>query len=611
METEINLAQLFRNRAATYGDAIRWRQKRLGKEYKATWRENQALVNSFISGLDALGAAPGDIIAILSETRWEWMVADWAIVGLGAATVTVYPSNLPPTVSFILNDSGARYIFVENRAQYEKLSSIRHELANIRKVILFDDAEQVAGDDWVMSFEALRRMSKRTPVEEDAFAAQHAALIRPEHLVTLVYTSGTTGMPKGVPLTHGNFMAELVGVRTMLDTIKPGQVDLLFLPLAHVFARDEHFSGYDRGLHTVIAESLDDLAAEMRAVKPDLLFSVPRIYEKAYATVTARVAAGSKAQRRIFGWATRVGLEVSQRRQRGARIPAGLRVRYRLADRLVFHKIREALGGRLQFAVTAAAPLETSILEFFDAAGIVLLEGWGMTETSAGFTLNQVGRQRLGTVGKPFPGHEAQLAPDGELLVRGPCIFAGYHNNPQANAESFDPGGWFHTGDIATIDADGFVRIVDRKKDLIITAAGKNIAPQSVENVLKTIPTVSQAVVYGDRKPYLVALLTLDPLAVGAWAGENGVTYSDVREVYTHPRYRAFLDERVAQANRQLASYETVKYYDVLAEDFTVENDLLTPTLKIRRRQIYTRYHDRFEALYRPAPAEISHRANT
>jgi long-chain acyl-CoA synthetase len=606
MEQEINLAQLFRNRAATYGDAIRWRATRGGKQFKATWRENQAMVSTYLSALDALGVRPGDVVGILSETRWEWMVADWAIVNLGAATVTVYPSNLAPTVSFILNDAGAAYIFVENYSQYQKLLSIRDQLPNIRRVILFEEAERAADDHWVLSFEALAKLSTRTSAQADAFAAERAAAIGAEDLLTIVYTSGTTGNPKGVPLTHANFIAEIAGVRAMLDTVKPGQVDLLFLPLAHVFGRDEHFGGYDFGLQTVIAESLDNLAEEIREVKPDLLFSVPRIYEKAYAAIQARVAAGSGAQRRIFRWATRVGTEVSRRRQQGKRIPAGLKVRYGLANRLVFKKIRAALGGKLQFAVTAAAPLESSILEFFDAAGVQLLEGWGMTETSAGFTLNQVGRQRLGTVGKPFPGHEAKLAEDGELLVRGPCIFNGYHHNPQANAESFDPGGWFHTGDIATIDRDGFVSIVDRKKDLIITAAGKNIGPQGVENVLKTIPTISQAVVYGDRKPYLVALLTLDPAAVAAWAAERGITYSDVREVYTNPQYRAWLDEQVARANSQLASYETVKYYDVLPEDFTVENDLLTPTLKIRRRQIYQRYHDRFEALYRPTPAEVS-----
>lgn len=603
METEVNLAQLFRNRVPTYGDTIRWRQRRGGQEFKATWRENQALVNSLLAGLDALGAAPGDVIGILSETRWEWMAADWAIIGLGAATVTVYPSNLPPTVSFILNDSGARYVFAANIEQYRKLASIRGELPNVRKVILFEDADQAAGDDWVLSFDALRALSPRAPAAADAFAAERAAAIRPDDLLTLVYTSGTTGMPKGVIHTHATFMAQLVAVKAMLDTIQPRQVDLLFLPLAHVFAREEHFSSYDHGLETILVENVDHLAEELRVAKPDLLFSVPRIYEKAYASVLATVAAGPKARQRVFAWATRIGRTASQRRQRGKRVGMGLR--QRVADRLVFHRIREALGGNLKFAVTAAAPLDMQILEFFDAAGVVILEGWGMTETSGGFTLNQVGRQRLGTVGRVFPGHEARLAADEELLVRGPCITPGYHNNPAATAEALEPDGWFHTGDIATVDADGYYKIVDRKKDLIITAAGKNIGPQGVENTLKTaIPVVSQAVIYGDRKPYLVGLLTLDPLAVKSWADEHGVSYGSIGEVYTNPAFRAYLDEGMRTANGQLASYETVKYYDVLPEDFTVENDLLTPTLKIRRRQIYARYHDQFEALYRAAPAE-------
>ncbi len=284
-------------------------------------------------------------------------------------------------------------------------------------------------------------------------------------------------------------------------------------------------------------------------------------------------------------------------------LPAGLRLRLRIADRLVFAKIRAALGGNLKVAVTAAAPLDLNILEFFNGAGVLLLEGWGMTETSGGFTLNRAGNYRFGTVGLAYDGHEIRIASDGEILVRGPCVFKGYHNNPEANAESFTEDGWFHTGDIGTLDEQGFLRIVDRKKDLIITAAGKNIAPQSVENMLKKAPYVSQVAVYGDRKPYLVALVTLDPEQVKAWAEGAGVSYDTIAEVIANPQFRAQFDQGFQAANHELASYETVKYYDLLPEDFTTENDLLTPTLKIRRRAIHHRYHEQFEALYHPTPA--------
>ncbi|HEV2461814.1 MAG TPA: AMP-binding protein, partial [Ktedonobacterales bacterium] len=294
IDMETNLAQVFRGRAALYGDRVRWREKRNGQALRATWRENKQIVNSLIAGLDALGAAPGDVVGILSNTRWEWTAADWTIIGLGAACVTLYPSNTPDTIAYILNDSGTRYVFAENAAQYAKLLGIREQIPAVRRVILFDDAEQFAADDWAIGFDTLQLLSPCTPEEADAFASRRAADICREDLLTLVYTSGTTGTPKGVPLPHGTFMGEIIGVRQMLDTIQPGMVDLLFLPLSHVFGREQHICAYDLGLETVIAGNLDTLAADIRATHPDLLFSVPRIYEKAYDSILARIEKGSR-----------------------------------------------------------------------------------------------------------------------------------------------------------------------------------------------------------------------------------------------------------------------------------------------------------------------------
>jgi long-chain acyl-CoA synthetase len=604
MESEANLAQMFRSRSAEYADAVRWRAKHGETWDEATWRKNQSLVNSVISGLDALGIAAGEAIAIISGTSWEWMVADWGIIGLGGVTVAVYPSTVPATLDFILNDSGTVAIFAENQEQYKKLAAIKAQLPLVRKLILFDDTITALEDDWVMSFAELSRLSTRTDAEADAFAAEHAAAIKPDDRATLVYTSGTTGRPKGVTLTHQILMAQLAANRQVLEIIKPGMVDLLFLPLAHVFGREEHLAGTDRGLTTAIAGSLDTLAESIAEVKPDLFFSVPRIYEKAYATITARVAAGSRVERFIFHWAQSVARKVSLLREQHRPLPTGLRFQLSVVDKLVFARVRAALGGRVKFAITAAAPLEVEILEFFNGAGVLLLEGWGMTETSGGLTLNRPGNYRFGTVGQVYEGHELLLSDDGEILVRGPCVFTGYHNNLEANAESFTADGWFRTGDIGTVDQQGFLRIVDRKKDLIITAGGKNIAPQAVENTLKKVPLVSQVAVYGDRKPYLVALVTLDPQSVGSWAAATGITYDSISQIITNPSFRAYFDERFQRANQDLASYETVKYYDILPGDFTTENELLTPTLKIRRRMIYQRYHERFESLYRPTTHE-------
>ena len=606
MGTEVNLAQLFRTRSAQYADQTRWREKRNGKLLSATFRENQRIVNRLIAGLDTLGVRPGDVVGIVSDTRWEWMAVDWAILGLGAVTLAVYPSNMPATNAFILNDADARYLFVEDRQQYDKLLSIRDEIPGVQRVILFDDASQVADDPWTLSFDALLALSPRSDAEANTFAAERADSISPTDRMTLVYTSGTTGRPKGVVHTHGSFMAQLTGVRQKLDVLADGMTDILFLPLSHVFGREEHLAGIDRGLTTYVSRTSNDLGAELRSVKPDLLFSVPRVYEKAYDAIVARVEAGPASRKRIFHRAVATGRAVLRRKQAGKRVGLRLRLRYKLADRLVFHKVREALGGNLKYAITSAAPLDLNILEFFNAAGIILLEAWGLTETSGGFTLNRVNHARMGTVGNAFAGHEIKIADDGEILARGPCVFPGYHNNPEATAEAIDAEGWFHTGDIGALDKDGFLRILDRKKDLIITAAGKNIAPQHVEKTLQKAPYVSQVAVYGDRRPYLVGVVTLDDAAVKAWASANGVRYDDIHEVYANPSFRTALDAGIQAQNAQLASYETVKYYEIVPEDFTVENDLLTPTLKIRRRAIHDRYRDLFEGLYQPTRGEMA-----
>lgn len=609
MDSEINLAQLFRNRAAMYGDAVRWRQQVYGTWLSATWRQNQAIVNSLIAGLDVLGARRGEVIGILSNTRWEWMAADWAILGLGAVSTALYPSQVASNFAFILNDVGARYLFVEGKDQYRTLASIRHEIPHVRKLILFDDAAEIADaadNPWVISFDQLRHLSQRTPAEADAFAAQCAAAIQPHDRAAIIYTSGTTGQPKGAVHTHATLMAQITGCTTMLCTIRPGMVDLLWLPLAHVIARIEHLAGYERGIQTVVTPTVRQLVQHMREVKPDLLFSAPRVYEKAYATILGKVAASSRVKQWLFHWSERTGRQIARLRQEHAPTPPSLRLRYWVGDRLVFRDVRAAFGGRLAFAVTGAAPLAPELIEFFHAAGVLLLEGWGLTETGGGYTLNTVDRYRIGTVGQVYPGHELRMADDGEILLRGPCICAGYHNNPEATAAAFDADGWFHTGDIGALDRDGFLRIVDRKKDLIITAGGENIAPQLVENTLRAIPCVSQACVYGDARPHLVALLTLDHDTVKGWADDHGVRYRDVPDVYGTPQFRAYLDEQVARANSRLAAYEMVRNYAILPEDFTIENELLTPVQKIRRRHIHERYRVQFEALYRPRETPVS-----
>lgn len=607
---EQNLAQLFRNRSRAYADSVDWRQKRDGKWMSATWGENQRLVNSLIVGLDELGARQGDRIGILSNTRWEWLAVDWAVFGLGAITVTIYPSLTPSTIATLLNDSGTGLLFVEDREQYEKLASIRSSIPNVRKLILFDDDEAAHTDAWAMGFDDFVSMSRRTPDDADAFAAARAAALTPDDIATIVYTSGTTGTPKGVVLTHGNLLAEVWGVRAMLPILRRGMVDLLWLPLSHVLGREQHLFCFEHGIETVVVPSVAHLADDMREARPHITLGAPRMYEKAYAAITAKVAASPAVKRIIFKMAVRVGRKVAAYRDEHRPTPLLLRLPNALADRLVFRQIREAFGGRLVLAVSGGAPLDRDILAFFHAAGVLLLEGWGLTETMGAITINRTEHFRLGTVGQLCPGHGLRVADDGELLVKGPCVFTRYYNMPEQTSEAIDADGWFHTGDIGTVDADGFVRIVDRKKDLIATSGGKKIAPQPLENALLSIPVVSQAAVFGDRKPYLVALLTLDSEAVVKWARDTGIASDSIDAITSDKQFSAYLDAEMARVNAQLAHYETVKHYRIVRDEFTIENGMQTPSFKLRRREIGRIYAGTIEEMYRAAAGAAKQHAD-
>lgn len=600
---ETNLAQLFRDRTRRYGDLTRWRQRQRQEWRRATYRENQRLVNQLMCGLDALGARPGDAIGILSGTRWEWLIADWAAMGLGGFTTTLYPTLISDTIAFILRDSGARYLFIDNAQQYEKVRSVREQLPQLENLVIFDEDTRVLSDPMVMSFSALLQLSGRTDEEADAFAADRAEQIQPDDCAGLIYTSGTTGQPKGVVHTHRMLLAELNCVRAMLTTVHAGIIDVLWLPLAHGMGRLEHIFTLEFGGETVIIPSVLHLTRDLAEIRPDMMLAVPRLYEQAHATMLARAANLPTPQRMLFHWAIAVGQRAVPLRQARRPVPFSLRMQLGLADRLVFRRLRAAFGGRLQLAISGGAPLDASVVRFFHAIGIPVLEAWGMTETTTALTVNKVDWFRIGTVGTVFPGNEMRIAPDGEILVRGPCIFSHYHNNPVATAEAVDAEGWLHTGDIGTLDRDGFLTIIDRKKDLIVTTGGDKIAPQHVEALLDTIPMVAHACVYGDRKAYAVALLTLEWADVRTWAAGRGLETSDAHKVALSPELRAYLDAQMAQVNAKLQIFERVRAYGILTDDFTLENGLLTPTQKIRRKLIVERYSKQLEQLYQTTPA--------
>ncbi len=600
---EANLAQLFRARADRYADKTRWRQKR-GQEWRrTTYRENQRLVNHLMCGLDAIGARPGEGIGILSGTRWEWLIADWAVVGLGGFTATLYPTLVPETILFILNNSGARFIFVDNAQQYKKVRTIREQAPQLEKIIIFDEDPDTLADPMVIAFADLLRLSGRTDEQADAFAAERARQIQLDDCAGVIYTSGTTGQPKGVEFTHRMLVTQLACLHVMLPTLHAGMVDALWVPLAHGMGRLEHIFMLELGAETAIIPSLLQLARDLPEIQPDLMLGAPRLYEKAHATMVERAAGLPALQRMLFHWAIGAGERAVPFRQARRPVPLALRAQLAVADRLVFRRLRAAFGGRMHLAMTGGAPIDGGMVRFFRAIGIPLLDAWGLTETTTVLTINQLDRFRIGTVGTVFPGNEVRIAPDGEVLARGPLIFKRYLNNPKATAEALDAEGWLHTGDEGTLDRDGFLTIIDRKKDLIVTSGGDKIAPQHLETLLDTIPVVAHTCVYGDRKPYPVALLTLEWSAVREWATKHGLDAADTQQVALSPEMRAYLDQHVAQVNAKLQIFERIKAYSILTDDFTLENGLLTATLKIRRKAIYERYRGQFEQLYASGPS--------
>jgi long-chain acyl-CoA synthetase len=542
--------------------------------------------------LIALGVRRGDRVGIVSRTRVEWVLCDLGAVSCGGVTVGVYPSNLAADCAYIVSHSGAEVVFVENATQRDKIRERRGDLPRLRHVIVIDgQGDPSQGElDWsaFLALGAGTAESERVRRGEELGRAD---------LASLVYTSGTTGVPKGVMITHGNllFVGWSAGQALYLGQ---GFETLLFLPLAHVFARLMIYCCIPAGVLTTFAEDVSTVAADLQTVRPHFIASVPRVYEKIYDRVLTGVSRAGPARRALFHWALGVGREASERRQTGRPQPLGLRARHTLARRLVLHRIQDAFGGRLVWGVSGGAPLNKTIAEFFDACGVTILEGIGMTENTSFSHVNRYGSNRFGTVGQVAPGVEQRIAEDGELLTRGPNTMRGYYGEDAATAEAIDADGWLHTGDIAEIDADGFVRITDRKKDLIITSGGKNVAPQRIERILRTSTYISQAVAYGDRRKFITALVTLDADNVRAWGRGNGLAAASPEQLAADPRIRELIAREIDERNQQLASFETVKRFHILPVDLSIEAGDLTPTLKIKRRVVYDKYRAELDALY-------------
>jgi long-chain acyl-CoA synthetase len=526
-----------------------------------SWDEAAERVSALAQGLLARGVRHGDRVAVLSRTRLEWILLDWAVMSIGAVVVGLYPTSTARECEYILGHCEAVLAFTEDEEQTRKLVSVRGSLPTLREIIPFDWLEKLESDG------RLARHLQTEPVEED-------------DLATLIYTSGTTGPPKGCMLTHRNLVT--AAIRVVEGMNQPGDVVLVFLPLAHSYGRLAHQAATHRGATVALVADVARVPEALAAVRPTVLPAVPRVYEKIHANTLGEIERAGGSRRRIGLWALGVGARTSRARREGAPVRGVLALQQRLADRLVFAKVRERLGGRLRVGVSGAAPLSTDVMEFFHALGVPVIEGYGLTETASSATVNEPGDFRIGTVGRPVDGAEVRLADDGEILIRSASVFTGYYKDPGSTAEALTDDGWLRTGDVGEIDDEGFLRITDRKKDLIITAGGKNIAPQNLENALKTSRFVSQAIVVGDRRPYVTALVTLDD-------AELASSGRDPQEL---------VRELVDEVNRDRTRVEQIKRFVILPREFSQEEGEVTPTLKLRRRVIHEHFADEIERLY-------------
>jgi len=596
--TADTLPTMFWSRVEKSADRPAQMLKQDGVWKTLSWREVGDVVRELALGLIALGRQKGDAVALLSASRAEWVQADFAIFSAGCITVPVYPTYPPELVAYVVNDSNARTIIVEDPAQLAKVLEAREKMPALQQIVVMSGYEATQPPTMVHTWQMLRRLGREASAAHGSALAERIAGVRPDDLASIVYTSGTTGPPKGVMQTHGNHIAAQRNSESAAPC-QEGWVHLLFLPLAHSFARLESFLGVYRGLCTAFAENLEKVGDNLKEVRPHFICSVPRVFEKVYAKILAGVEAGPPLKKKIFNWAIGVGREVSRHQQRGQPLPPALKVKRALAHKLVFSKLHAALGGRLQWAISGGAPLSREIAEFFHSAGILILEGYGLTETCPAATFNRPTRFKFGSVGQALDNVQVKIAADGEILIRGANVAKGYLKQPEATAEVFEPSGWFHSGDIGRLDEDGFVFITDRKKDLIVTAGGMNIAPQNVENLLKGDPFISQVMVYGDRKPYPVALITINPEELGKFARDHGILATDPAVVVKHPKVVERVGRTVEEKNSQLQSYARIKKFTILPGDFTQEGGELTPTLKVKRKVVSNKYLTAIEELYR------------
>ena len=588
-----NIHEMMKTTVDNYPDqpAYQWFSEQGEAQPPVSWADFYGQVRRVAKSLIALGVEKNDKVNILSYSCYRWILSDLGITTCGAATVGIYQSNLPKDCQYIINHSDAVVIFAENQKQLDKLFKIRKEIPAIRKVVLFNGRHD---DDWVIDYEAFLKLGDNI---SDAVLQQRIDATGPEDVAGIVYTSGTTGVPKGAVLTHDNLTFTSQSALACLS-VKEGETTFLFLPLAHVFARICVNLALLTGVKTVIARSVDTLIDDLKAAQPHWFASVPRIYEKVYAKVVSGAEAKGGLALKIFRWACGVGDQVSDCLLAKRPIPAMTAIQYKIATKLVFSKLQAALGGRVRWCVSGAAPLNPSIAKFFHAAGILIVEGLGMSENTSFTNVNRYDNYRFGWVGQPGPGIEQKIAEDGEVLFRGRNVMKEYYKMPEETEKTILQGGWQRTGDLGEIDEENFLRITGRKKDLIITAGGKNIAPSAIEGVIATSKYIAQVCVVGDRRKYLTALVTLDQENITAFAKEKGLTYGNFSDLLENPAVIELINAEITEKNKEFASFESIKKVTIVPE-FTIENGLITPTFKVKKNIVQDRFKDQIEGMYK------------
>lgn len=570
--------------------------KRNGAYQPLTWKALHEKVLGIFENYLKMEISAGDRVCIVSQTCSEWNIADLANLAAGVITVPIYHSNTVEDMIYLLDHSTPKLVYAEDDIQVEKLEQAFSKTGKTLPIVTFQAKNLSKEGLNLTSFEQFCRYSGEPQVQEKL--KEISASLSPDSTASIVYTSGTTGKPKGVVLTHSNFTSEL---RAIVETFHLTSEDrvLSFLPNAHILGRVESLAGVFTGWEMAYAENLNTISQNLGEVRPTLLISVPRIYEKVFSKIQTDVASAPPLKQKIFKWSVSVGRQIAKLRSEQSPIPFGLFAKYQVADRLVFSKVRAKMGGRIRMTVSGGAPLSAELCEFFHACGVKILEGYGLTETTAAVAVNLPDNYRFGTVGKPLGDSEFKIASDGEILIRGSVVFKEYYRDPEATKAVFSEGGWFASGDIGEICDRGFVRITDRKKELIVTSAGKNIAPQKIENLLKGQRFISQAMVCGDKQKYLGALITLNQDDISNWAKVSGLSFETFEDLIKKETVIKLIGDKVKVVNDQLASFETIKSFKILPQDFTTETGELTPSLKLKRKVVLDKYKQFAEELFR------------